>query len=524
MPTEDLEERVLEAENQVEILQESLVDMQLALDSKGWSQFGDSETEFTHKALVDASKMARVMSVANPLIRRGLSLRAAYVWGQGVQVAAREDSEEEGAQDLNAVIQAFLDDQSTKAVLSGGQAQEMNEHTLGTDGNVFFVLFTSPLTGRVQVRTVPLEEMREVVTNPDDRTEVWFFKRQWNQKSFTRADRGVSTSTTLMTAYYPALGYAPSGAVGGRVKAIDGDPVIWDAPVLRVAANRLDGWKYGIGDAYAAMFWARAYKEFLEDWARLVKALSRFAWKAQAKTGAGRAQARQAMAARPVNPSTGQVADSVVTSDDVTLTAIPKTGATIDSESGRPLAAMTAAAFDVPVTMLLGDPGITGARATAETLDQPMELGMGMRRELWSEALRRIMDYVIDQAVKAPQGPLRGTRRIDPSSGREVIALLNDQDRSIEVNWPSLGETPLNILVEAISKADATGKLPDETVARLLMAALKVENVDELISQMTNDAGEFESPGVKRAMDQANQAAQAALEAVRNGDYPTDKE
>jgi hypothetical protein len=45
------------------------------------------------------------------------------------------------------------------------------------------------------------------------------------------------------------------------------------------AVNRLDGWKFGIGDAYAALPWARAYDGFLTDWAKLVKALSRFAWR-----------------------------------------------------------------------------------------------------------------------------------------------------------------------------------------------------------------------------------------------------
>jgi hypothetical protein len=36
---------------------------------------------------------------------------------------------------------------------------------------------------------------------------------------------------------------------------------------------------------YAALDWARAYKEFLEDWASIAKALSRFAWKSRTRQG-----------------------------------------------------------------------------------------------------------------------------------------------------------------------------------------------------------------------------------------------
>jgi hypothetical protein len=76
---------------------------------------------------------------------------------------------------------------------------------------------------------------------------------------------------------------------------------------MHLAVNPLDGAKFGIGDAYAAIDWARAYKEFLEDWLRLVKSLSRFAWRATAKpaTKAARSASRSV---RPPHrdPMTGE--------------------------------------------------------------------------------------------------------------------------------------------------------------------------------------------------------------------------
>lgn len=498
----------------VETLSESLADAQLALEDRGWqSMRWAAAREFDREGLRQAAGTARVMAIVNPLIRRGLALRTSYVWGQGVQIAVR-DPGDQGGQDVNAVVQAFLDDDGNQAALTSGSAHEQKERALGTDGNVFLALFTSPLTGRVQVRSIAFDELDDVITNPEDRDEPWFYKRTYTTTQLTASPTGVSTQQVTKTVYYPALGYRPAR----RTRTIDGDDVLWDAPVLHVKVGGLDGWKYGVGDAYAALFWAKGYKEFLEDWARLVKALSRFAWRAQAKTGQGRAQARRAFAAAPaVDPATGRTSDvgaAAVTSQDVTLEAIPKTGATIDSESGRPLAAMTAAAMDVPVTMLLGDPGTTGARAVAETLDQPTELAMRMRRSLWTTVFQRILGYVIDQAIKAPRGPLKGSVRIDPVTEREVIALAGDQDRTVVVDWPDFDKADVKQLIDAIVAADGTGKLPPELTAKLLMQALGVDDVDELLEQLLDDQGNFVLP------DDAA-AARAQQDAVRDGDVPT---
>src|SRR5205085_2255542 len=109
------------------------------------------------------------------------------------------------------------------------------------------------------------------------------------------------------------------------------------------------------------------------------------------------------------SPGASEAGATVASTPDVRLEAVSKSGATIDANSGKPLAGMAAAGLGVPVTMLLADPGITGARAVAETLDLPTVLEMGMRRLVWQGYLTELIQYVIDQAVLAPRGPLRGS-------------------------------------------------------------------------------------------------------------------
>jgi hypothetical protein len=511
----------------IEHLQESLADLELMLEDRGWQRLGLwADQQFSRRGLENSARLCRAMAIANPLIRRGKNLRTAYVWGSGVEVQARATGGEDGQQDVNAVVQGFLDDRDVRKVLWGAQARETNERTLGTDGNLFAALFTAPRTGSVLPRLVPLEEISDIIKNPEDRTEPWFYKRVT-----TGADGGQVTS------YHPDVDFQPtSGRAQFRSRQSGQDAlpwnigdqtmepgeILWDAPMLHMKVNGLGGWDFGIGDAFASIAWARAYKEFLEDWAKLIKALSRFAWRAtSSKNSAAQRAADRINARTPRTDEAGgtrgvlnqSIAGQTAAMVGVDLEAIPKTGATIDSESGKPLAALIAAGMDVPLTQLLCDPGLTGARAVAETLDRPTELMAGMRRDAWGEFLDRLLGYVIDAAVRAPQGALKGKVGRD-EWGRTVVTLDGETERTIEVSWPDLSETSIDVLTNAIASADSLELLPPLTVAKMLLAALHqyVVDPDEILEQITDEAGNFLPP--------ARAVGQAAVDAFNRGEDP----
>lgn len=491
--------------NDLEILEESLVDAQLALDDRGWSRIGGltGETEFTRDYLNRAAEIVRAAVVANPMMKRGMNLRIAYVWGTGCTISARQDDK---GQDVNAVVQSFLDDPSNQASFTSSQAHEELERALGTDGNIFLALFTNRRIGRVQVRSTPPGEVTEAITNPEDRDDPWFYKRTYTTTAVETAASGLFTRTRTVTVYHPALGYTPRT----RPRTLDGHEIMWDAPMVHVSVNRLDGWKWGIGDAYASVSWARGYSEFLQDWAKLVKALSQFAFRATATSKRGGANVRGKLTTAPAGDGIG---GTVIQAENQKFEAIGKSGATIDSESGKPLAAMVAAGLEVPVTMLLSDPGQTGARAVAETLDQPTILMATARRRLWSSVIVRICEYVIAQSVKAPGGTLKGNAKFDPDTGHEVITLTGDEDAGVEVSWPPIDKTPTKDLVETIVKAWDTGLLPPELMAQELMQALEVDNIDEVLKKLLDVDGNFVFP------EQAS-AAGSALDMVNAGQFP----
>ena len=488
-------------EHELEVAKEKLADLQR--EDRGWESL-------THRYAADISReglgrnadLVRVMSIMNPLLKRGKTIRAGYVFGQGVEVTAREV---EDGQDVDAVAQAFLTDEGNAAAVFGAQARTATEHDLFDDGNVFIAHFTNPLDGRVQVRPIPFDEVVEIVTAPGDRFTPWYYKRVWSET--TPTETFGTGLTRQRTAYYPDLHFQPLT----KPKALGGHEVMWDAPVYHLKVNPVGRDRiWGVGDGFAATPRARAYKEFLEDWSLLMKALSRIAWLVKDKTS--KAQGLRAA----VQSAAGGQAGGFAYTGNAELEAPSKSGATIDAESGRPIAAMTAAALGVTVTILLADPGQTGARAVAETLDQPMRLEMGHRQDVHAEFYKASAGYAIEQAVIAPRGPLKG--RVERDGDRLLVRLDDDQPPTIEVSFPDLEEFDMKTLMESIEIADGQDVLPPLVRLRLVAQALKLRDLADLIDQVTDDDGEFVPPSTTVG----DTAGTAAADALRAGGNPAD--
>lgn len=494
------------------LLREGMADLVLAMEDKGWTDIASSvQRDFSPEARKTLSALCRSMSIANPLLKRGMLIRIGYIWGQGVQVRARAAGNED-TQDVNAVVQGFLD--ANKTTFSGDEAHDLLERGAATEGNVYIACFTSPLTGDVRVRTALADEVVDIITNPDDREEPWFYIREVPQKVVEKAYQrgGTRTRNQIARTAHPALGYWPTQ----RPTSLDGIPIRWDAPIKHVKVNPVAGWRFGVPDVYASLAWARAYKDFLVDWAQLTHSLSLIAWQA---TGGTKSKAQTVAAGiakangggngpgvggiPPVG--SGPAGQTAVGTPDVKLEAVSKSGATIDANSGKPLAGMAAAGLGLPVTMLLADPGITGARAVAETLDLPTILEMGMRRLLWQAAFTEVIEYVINQSVLAPRGALRGTLSRD-EWGHLHVTLTGDVEKTLDWDWPPLVDIDPVELVKAITDAsDSTvGRAVPLVLLRLLLNALGVKDADEVLKKVTDDEGNWIDP-----------QASAGAEAVR---------
>lgn len=496
-PAPDAQLREIAAERDrlgggVAVLQERLAELELALENDTWIPWGDHSDggEFSRSALDTLVRQARLYYLKNPLIRRAVEVSALYVWGQDLTVRGRHP-------DVDAVVQAFWD--ANRRAMTGQQASRALEVELKVTGNVVLALFVEPITGAVKVRPVPIEQIRQVITNPDDRQEPWYYRRCWMQTDV----EGRSTETELL---YPDWRYRPDSMPA----MIGTTPVEWGASLCHVKVGGFLHWLFGCPETYAAQDWARAYKESLEDDSTRSRALARFALILSTPGGkravaAAKSKLGTTFGTSDFAPDTNPpplAGSTFIGAEGVDLKAMSVGGAMPPSDHSRPLRVMTAAGVGLPDTFF-GDPD-QGNLATASTLDRPTELMSNERRALWRDVYGDLLAFVLDRAATAPLGPLRRWAASVDADGavewRDDPATGEPFDTHVDLDWPDLLEADVTKRVGAIVSAatldghPAVGTIPPKTLSRLLLGALGVDDLDEELETLfpEDQAGQVE--------------------------------
>lgn len=491
--TPDVVDRLLAS---IDMFQERIAELEFAEEDRGWvNHYGEQNIEFARHHLLKIIAKSRLFYLINPLIHRGVSLQSDYVFSQGVTIQATNKA-------VNAVLQDFNDNPKNKREITGHKARLLKEQTLMLDGNVFLVLFTDTSgDGSVQIRSIIVEEITEIVCDPDDGNDVWFYKREWTSidPSTNKMDRKVG--------YYPDICYVKSPA--SKQLSFNGHPVYWDSPIVHVKVGELEKSKYGAPEVYSALDWAQAHKNFLQDWATIVRAYARFAWNVKVVGGRNAVDATKTKLASTVtstsaierNPAPTTGSFFVAPKDGTTVDPIRTAGATTNARDGRELRLQVAAALGIPDTMLAGD-AATGNLATAQTLDRPTELKFRSRQQLWGDVLAQVYQHVIYWAIIAPAGPLRGKIRttIDKSGKQVVPNAKGKQSTHVEVVFPALLEHSVTERIEAVTNAvTLNGKQfalqsPSliKLTIRLMFQALGLNDIDELVEAVFKDISDEE--------------------------------
>lgn len=395
-----LQEQNNALQNSMEVLQESFADAMLALDDVGWKPLGGDEdaTEIRLETIKTISQTTRGLVAINPLIKRGVAVRTTYIWGEGVKF------------DGVAEDDPILTDRTNKKFLFSPQAYAEMEACMATDGQLFTLISKAKgrrlvsSTGVPKITRVPMREITGTMSDPENKEDVWFYRREFTveSQSYSTGEKNVKT----VTAWYPATDYDQTN---GKPFNIQGKPVVWNAAILHNTANKQVGWKWGAPDLMSVIFWTKAYKEFLENSATLVKAYSRFAFKVTAQTKNGVSGAATKVAAQPTrDPFTGEVQNvggTAVMGMGTSLSTIGRTGGSVDFSAGLPLAAMVAAGLEIPLTSLTADGGSSN-RSAAETLETPTLKAMKARQQLWGGYFERLFDYLGKPNVKVIWGQI----------------------------------------------------------------------------------------------------------------------
>jgi len=467
---------------------ERLAALEFAMETYEWRVVrGENDRDFSRSGLRNITDMARTMYIKNPLIKRGVNVKRFYVWGQGWTIRAQQP-------EIQKVIDAFLYGQKNDDVFGSHEARMQLEIELETDGNLFFAFFINSLTGTIRLRTIPFDEIEDVLYNPNDRKDPWFYQRRWQEVRIDYETGGLTTYERV--AYYPDWRYTPLH----QPEAIGPFPIHWESPIYHIKTGGFSNWKFGISEVYDAIDWARAYKLFLEDWASIVRSYRKFAWQLTAptkkdvaaitgrlpSTGLGGSGTGQTVTGPPI---TGSI---FAATEGYNLQAVKTSGATVSADDGRQIKLMVAASFGIPDTFF-GDSDV-GTLATAKSLDRPTELMMEDRQQFWRDITLNITNYVELQAVKAPNGALASmgsvVQVVEDGQYNEIVIWNEGVIDDVSVDFPPILEHDIPDMVSATVEAATLGQagvlagtidLP--TLSRILLTQLGIPDANEIVER-----------------------------------------
>ena len=314
----------------------------------GWSPLsalGVDDNALTLDAIRDHAARARRLATLNPIVKRGLVVRNAYMWADPVVYKGETPA-------VRRVI-----DENAKSCFSV-QARVRDEQAFNTDGCVIYLVDKATKTAM----PVPLKRLGGVATDDTTGDVVALLVNP-----FTNGDpewvmlwdrAGVKIDNT-------------DYKVSKRLTAV------------YATVNRLMSEQYGKPDLIGAIHYAQVYKEHLEVAHLMEKSLARLAFKATSVN----ARQQEAVQQRMRGMGVGGTANIGAGQD---IQAINKAGAGIDFSAGTPLAAMVSAALDIPLSVLLTD-GSAGGRQGAETaLEDPTFKALELRRQLHIDMLNEV--------------------------------------------------------------------------------------------------------------------------------------
>lgn len=461
-----------------------LAELEIAMDDRGWSEMIQTGSwNFSRRNLMKLVNLARVCYLVNPLIRRAVTVQELYVWGSGCTVKAEDETVQE-------VLDDFYNDPKNQAVI--GDAWPEREREQRIDGNTFFAFFVNKRTGAVRVRLIPVDQIQDIYSNPDDAKEPRFYHRSSQSVQF------VEEITNVEETLYPDILYNPKS----KPSSINGVRVDWDVRILHIKTGGLSMMKFGIPELYSSISWAVAYKRILENFSTILAAYARVAMKISGAGGKAKpAAAKSRLGTSITSGSPTETAPPTNTaswmalSGGMDINAVKTANSTTGPDEARALRSMVAAGSDTP-EHFFGDSDV-GNFATSSTLDRPTELKMVARQNMWKNVMQVVNFHVLVWSAQASMGKLRtagftAVTSRDAFDGTLTVNITPPKDKRLDIAivFPSILERDVTDRVRAVVMAatlggrSAEGIIPDRAqVYKLLMVALGEKEADRLVQK-----------------------------------------
>lgn len=457
------------------------------LHEPGWELMsGGSLQQLTGLDRRTVNDAARRYYFTDPTAHHMIDLHSAYTFGRGVTLRTEHP-------DLNRWVQAFWASPHNRFSISRARQQWRMSRELQLDGEVFLMLFTSTLTGRVTVRRIPSSQIADIVRHPGDADMPRYFIRKYRDENGKIAVQQIPD--------YRLAELSPARFLDGNSAAST------EVAMMHIIGNDYGG--RGISALSASIPWLKAMKGFMEDRATLTMVLALFALKVTTK---GNNAALQRVASQfgqyETNMRYGPTADPRENRQGSNILyknqALDVEQFETNSNAGnayqdmrmfRQQAGIGAGIFE----HYLGDPS-TGNLATATAMELPMLKLFEFGQAAWGDVFSELGEYVIRQGVRFNADVQRlgvAAVKTDRSGGYPLFVLSADDDEtdlSVNAIFPPIIQRDIaswaNALAQLANSEVAAGHKmlpPEEKVKTALRIFGFTGDVGELIEQMRKD-------------------------------------
>jgi hypothetical protein len=477
---------------------------ELLLQNVQWQrEINYSWLEFTRWGIQQIILICRLYYLKNPIPRRLTDVIAQYVFARGFDITTDDES-------ANDEIKDFME--RNRKVL-GHVALTAQQRSKITDGNLFWVMFTDPGDGKMDLRLIDATEIQDIWTDPDDADTPQYYQRIWTSRAHDVTDG--SQATRSQQAWYPAINFDPGP---NRPMTIKGYPVMWDSPVYHRKIGTVGKWLFGCPPMYPMLDWAKESRHYLESCASVAQSLAQFATVVTTKGGQQAIEGVKQQMQTQVGPGSpiydtnpeAVAGGGFVSGPGTTLKAFSTQGAGLDPEKVRRYLLFCCMVLGMPETFL-GDVS-TGNLATATSLDRPTETVFLSIQEEWIEDLTVIVQCMLQRSAMAAGGKLRESANgvkirivaaprhvVETPSGARKWAYREAGKKDpatieVRVDFPAIREgdavAETNAIVEAMTLGNKGGQIvgiDEKEGVKLLYKARGVQNGDEIAEEQYPD-------------------------------------
>lgn len=360
----------------------TMTDLLLSLDTKGFQRIGDTYGEFndaTEPERTALIRRSRLYDRFEPLPDRMNALWTQYTFSRPWQLQAEDEA-------FQPLMERYFGAAENYRQYSATGWQDAS-HALLVDGERWYAYFMGNV---VRARKLDPLEMADVLTNPDDRDEIWYYRRTFRDSQGTLKTRFYRDWNYQGNAPHPRMSPDAPGAQAWGETSFIPEPGV-EVTYLAINTMGLRGFPL----LTSAFDWIRAQREFMRDRSALSTARAQFAMKATVKGGAAQVGGLKSAFEQPDVYDGGRTAraSTFVSNPGVELAPMEAVNDGASAvHDGRSLRNMAALPSGLP-DFLLGDTGSANL-ATATATQRPLDIQFSAYQQIWIEHIEQLGPHI----------------------------------------------------------------------------------------------------------------------------------